>query len=688
MVKYFKMYEKDKDNFLYEGEGNGLFSGSVVAKMCGMEKSFLVSIARTQVRPYDPNRNTIVFALDYDEGVHTDSLILASKFKRNRATEFIKVYLYDDVEDTKIHVDYYQGYEVKKEKKKYYISMPMSMMCDYLCYEIDHNYIIIKDQIDKKLKKVNAKLVAITKDDNRILEIEIEPIHVESTYNGFKGVILLYTSTDENKTNYKGIKIFEVLDAAFKYETPRITNKLEEQWSWDYKPLNMSKKEAKFGDYSDFMGIVRPRSINDIWGPWTHKTPTDDEKKWEEWSHELKNYVNYAKADAEATSKLYEERRMTIKDVKKNGPATIIFWLDGDKTIVKCQPGDQDDIEKGVIMALVKGIQMRYKGYNFDGHRNWTNIFDIPYADEIDVEKVIGLAFLREWFTNPNRYDSDWHYNYVLRWVYKIKEYKFEDEVKALLALGYSKDRVKKCLKTNLGAIRDALNPPKPKKKKTKNEVEEPAPQYEVPIDGIPLPNNELLIKLPKEAIVNGEYIDHINLPDGRKLKFVASEEQAKKVIEQSNLSGKIVNMFNNGIKISQIAKELNITEYFVKKALDEITKPKSNPKKAERILNKATKEKIVHKKHVRRTQIDYPDYLDKETCDMVLERTKEKYKDHDKIQYLSELQKYFIMECKREYIVTHYGNGYDMYTIAKVLGINASSVQRIWNACKSGKET
>lgn len=665
MLKYFKMYERDKDNFLYEADG--LFSGSVVAKMCGMEKSFLVSIARTQVRPYDPNRSTVVFALDYDEGVHTDSLILASKFKRNRATEFIKVYLYDDAEATKIQADYYQGYDRKEEKKKYYISMPAAMTYDYLHYEIDHNYIIIKDQVNKKLKKVNTKLAVITKDNNRVLEIEIDPIHVETTYNSITGNIIIYTTTDEEVAQYRSIKIFEVLDEAFNHETPTISNTKE--------------PEVKLSDYMDYMSTVRPPSINDIWAPWTHKTPTDDKKIW---NYEIKNYVP---ADAEATSKLYEERKMstmTIKDIKRNGPATIIFWLNGEKTVVQCRPGDQDDIEKGVIMAIVKGYCTRYKNI-----KNWTKVFDIPYADEIDVEKVIGLSILKDFF---DKKDCEWHYNYVLKWVYKIKNYTFADEVKALLALGYSKDRVKKCLKTNLGAIRDALNPPKPKKKKTKSKVKEnlntepelgvkPTPQYDVPIDGIPLFNNELLIKLPKEATVNGDYIDHINLPDGRKLKFVATEEQAQKVIEKSNLSGKIVNMFNSGIKISQIAKELNITEYFVKKALDEITKPKANPKKAERILNKAVKEKKTHKTHVIHTEIEFPNYLENEECEKILADTKVKYADRAKIHCMSELQKYFDRECKHYKIQQLYGNGYSMYEIGRIIGVSAAAVQRMHNS-------
>ena len=425
----------------------------------------------------------------------------------------------------------------------------------------------------------------------------------------------------------------------------------------DAKPKisNTKEPEFKLGDYMDYMSTVRPRSINDIWGPWTHK---------EQWKFDFKNYVP---ADAEATSKLYEERRMAIKDIKRNGPATIVFWLNGEKTVVQCRPGDQDDIEKGVIMAIVKGYCTKNKNI-----KNWTKIFDIPYADEVDVEKVIGLGVIKDLFGEK---DHEWHYRQVLRWVYKIKEYTFADEVKALLALGYSKDRVKKCLNTNLGAIRDALNPPKPKKKKTKNKVEEdlnikpelgvkPTPQYEVPIDGTPLFNNELLIKLPKEAMVNGDYIDHINLPDGRKLKFVVNDEQAKKLIEQSNLSEKIVNMFNSGVKISHIAKELNITEYFVKKALDEITKPKANPKKAERILKKATKEKKTHKTHVIHTEIEFPNYLEKEECEKILEKTKVKYADRSKINCMSELQKYFDRECKHYKINQLYGNGYSMYEI------------------------
>lgn len=43
-----------------------------------------------------------------------------------------------------------------------------------------------------------------------------------------------------------------------------------------------------------------------------------------------------------------------IKNVIFNDPATIVFWSDGTKTVVKCQPGDKFDPEKGLAMAIAK----------------------------------------------------------------------------------------------------------------------------------------------------------------------------------------------------------------------------------------------------------------------------------------------------------------------------------------------
>lgn len=43
-----------------------------------------------------------------------------------------------------------------------------------------------------------------------------------------------------------------------------------------------------------------------------------------------------------------------ILKVVYNNPATIVFWSDGTKTVVKCQNGDTYSAETGLAMAICK----------------------------------------------------------------------------------------------------------------------------------------------------------------------------------------------------------------------------------------------------------------------------------------------------------------------------------------------
>lgn len=45
-----------------------------------------------------------------------------------------------------------------------------------------------------------------------------------------------------------------------------------------------------------------------------------------------------------------------IKKIIFNNPATIVYWEDGTKTIVKCGSGDTWDKEKGLAMCFVKKL--------------------------------------------------------------------------------------------------------------------------------------------------------------------------------------------------------------------------------------------------------------------------------------------------------------------------------------------
>lgn len=50
-------------------------------------------------------------------------------------------------------------------------------------------------------------------------------------------------------------------------------------------------------------------------------------------------------------------RQLALEKIEKvifNDPATIVFWADGTKTVVKAQGDDKFDPEKGLAMAISK----------------------------------------------------------------------------------------------------------------------------------------------------------------------------------------------------------------------------------------------------------------------------------------------------------------------------------------------
>lgn len=60
-----------------------------------------------------------------------------------------------------------------------------------------------------------------------------------------------------------------------------------------------------------------------------------------------------------------------IKNVIFNPPATIVFWNDGTKTVVKCQNQEEFDHEKGLAMAFFKKMHGN-KGHYFEEIKKWT----------------------------------------------------------------------------------------------------------------------------------------------------------------------------------------------------------------------------------------------------------------------------------------------------------------------------
>lgn len=65
--------------------------------------------------------------------------------------------------------------------------------------------------------------------------------------------------------------------------------------------------------------------------------------------------AKYIANDIYGISNIYKSGiKYSIKNVIFNDPATIVFWADGTKTVVKCGNGDTYDPEKGLAMAIAK----------------------------------------------------------------------------------------------------------------------------------------------------------------------------------------------------------------------------------------------------------------------------------------------------------------------------------------------
>ena len=96
---------------------------------------------------------------------------------------------------------------------------------------------------------------------------------------------------------------------------------------------------------------------------------------------------HYVKYDVISKDNYY--RKNCIKKVIFNPPATVVYWIDGTKTVVKAQDGDMFDKEKGLAMAICKRM-LGNKG-------NYYDIFRKHGADThcytINVDSEDGISY-------------------------------------------------------------------------------------------------------------------------------------------------------------------------------------------------------------------------------------------------------------------------------------------------------
>lgn len=84
-----------------------------------------------------------------------------------------------------------------------------------------------------------------------------------------------------------------------------------------------------------------------------------------------KRFEDYTKYIREGTCSLTKLGRVCdIKKVIFNDPATIVFWSDGTKTVVKCGENDEYDPEKGLAMAIAKRA-LGNQGNYYNEFKKW-----------------------------------------------------------------------------------------------------------------------------------------------------------------------------------------------------------------------------------------------------------------------------------------------------------------------------
>lgn len=113
-------------------------------------------------------------------------------------------------------------------------------------------------------------------------------------------------------------------------------------------------------DYSKFIPYVGPNNVKTEEKKAMESTMTIEVKK---------NYTAYA-ANQYLRRKNFGLYLPEIKDVIFNPPATIVFWDDGTKSVVKCE-NEIFDPEKGLAMAISKkALGNKYEYFNH--FKRWT----------------------------------------------------------------------------------------------------------------------------------------------------------------------------------------------------------------------------------------------------------------------------------------------------------------------------
>ncbi len=128
-------------------------------------------------------------------------------------------------------------------------------------------------------------------------------------------------------------------------------------------------------------------------------------RKREESAFDSMRYMHWANCVMEEATKKKEETNMTaasIKNVIFAPPATIVYWSDGSRTVVKCSEKDVFDPEKGLAMAIAKRCGGN-KGSYYKEIQNWVEKSGKKYPGKPAAGKAVDLDVLKKYSSEANK---------------------------------------------------------------------------------------------------------------------------------------------------------------------------------------------------------------------------------------------------------------------------------------------
>lgn len=180
---------------------------------------------------------------------------------------------------------------------------------------------------------------------------------------------------------------------------------------------------------------------------------------------------NYIKRDLDMTKAMFTNIRNgkcgilpSISRVIFNPPATIVFWSDKSKTVVKAHEDDEFDPEKGLAMAISKKA-LGNKGYYYNTFSKW---IEWPEDEEKQIRNFInGLPSYSDdlWNNIRNKLLESFRIHVtadkngkVLKKEVKVEEKKYNPVEKAYMAINDFLNGESDNLDEALGYLGEALD--------------------------------------------------------------------------------------------------------------------------------------------------------------------------------------------------------------------------------------